>query len=405
MLTFAYSAVDAKTGDKVKADIEADNEQVAAKLLRDRGLSPLEIKVKADEAGLGSWRSRVPTKQKILFSRQLSTLINAGLPLVQSLRNVRSQTRNATLRSVIDRVIVDVEAGSSFADALTRYPRVFNEVYVSLVAAGEASGTLDNSLERLANQQENDAEIISKVRGAMLYPLIVLMVLGAVVIFMMTTILPQVESFYKSLNGAHLPLITQALLVVAHFLIRFWWLLILALGVAAVLSVRWSRSHSGSKVIDELKLKMWPIAPLFRKLYMARFARTGSTLVASGVPMIKMLNTTADAIGNVHVAKSVEEAAELVKGGKPLSEALKNDPNFLELVPDMIRIGEQSGQLESMLAKVADYYEKEVDNEIRTISTVIEPALMIVVGILALIIVAAVLLPIYSLAGKNLIKF
>jgi type IV pilus assembly protein PilC len=404
VLTYTYTALNNQTGEKVSADIEADNEQIAAKILSERGMAPLEIKVKPASSGFNlSWRNRVPTKQKVLFSRQLSTLINAGLPLVQSLRNVKTQTRNAPLKSAIDKIIGDVEAGSTLADALARYPRIFNNVFVSLVAAGEASGTLDASLERLANQQEKDAEIISKVRGALIYPAIVLMVLAGVLIFMMTTVLPQVESFYKSLPGVHLPLITRILMVAARFLIHFWWLLIIILIGTVFMGVRWARTATGSSTIDNIKLKFRPISPLFKKLYMARFARTGATLVASGVPMIKMLNTAAEAVGNVHIAKSINKASEQVKGGTPLSEALKDDPNFLQLVPDMIHIGEQSGQLEGMLSKVADYYEKEVDNEIRTISTIIEPALMIVVGILALIVVAAVLLPIYGLAGKNLI--
>lgn len=403
MQTYVYTAHDTKTGQKITAEVEADSEASAAKLLVERGLTPLDIKPKVQKTSLGSLRNRVPAKQKVLFSRQLSTLINAGLPLVQSLKSVGDQTHNAALKTIINGVISDVEGGGTLSDSLAKYPRVFDEVYVSLVAAGETSGTLDKSLERLANQQEKDAEIIAKVRGAMIYPILVLVVLAAVVIFMLTTILPQVQNLYASLPGAKLPFVTNILLSVAHFLIKFWWLLLLLLVVTGIFTTRWARTVSGKSTIDELKLHMWPLKDLFRKLYMARFARTGSTLVASGIPMIKMLNTTAKAVGNVHVAASIDKAAEQVRTGKNLSDSLKGDPNFLELVPDMIRIGEQSGSLESMLNKTADYYEKEVDNQIKSISTIIEPALMVVVGVIALIVVAAVLLPIYSLAGKNLL--
>ena len=405
MLTYTYTARDIKTGNKIQAEVEAENEMSAAKLLTDRGLSPLEIKVKGEsQNALTHFRNRVSIKQKVVFTRQLSTLINAGLPLVQSLSTVQGQTNNATLKNVTGQIIKDIEAGSTLADAMGRHPRVFSNVYISLVAAGEASGTLDVSLERLANQQEKDAEIMAKVRGALVYPFIVVLVLVGVVTFMLTTVLPQVQTLYEGLPGAKLPFVTRLLLAVSNVIIHYWWVLIIVFAVLVFLSVRWARTAAGQQVIDELKMKIWPVAPLFKKLYMARFARTGATLIGSGVPMIKMLTTTAEAVGNVHVANAVTKATEQVKGGKSLSESLRGDPYFLDLVPDMIRIGEQSGQLEGMMGKVADYYEKEVDNQVKAISTIIEPALMVIVGIMALIVVAAILLPIYSLAGTNLLK-
>jgi type IV pilus assembly protein PilC len=403
MLTYTYSARNTSTGETVKAEVEASDEQAAAKLLIDRGLSPIDIQPKKEQTGLlDHFRNRISTKQKVIFSRQLSTMVNAGLPLVQSLNTVRGQTKNGALKDIITSVISDVEAGSNFSDALSRHPKTFDNVYVSLVAAGEASGTLDTSLERLANQQEKDAEIISKVRGAMVYPAMVVLVLIAVVVFMMTSVLPQVQAIYKTIPDAKLPFVTVILLSVAHFIINFWWIVLLILFVSGFLLMRWARTEKGIQTLDEIKLNVWPLAPLFSKLYMARFARTGATLVTSGVPMIKMLNTTAEAVGNVHVASSIHKATEQVKGGKALSDSLRKEPYFLELVPDMIHIGEQSGALQDMLGKVADYYEKEVDEQIKNVSTIIEPALMILVGVIALVIVAAVLLPIYSLASKNL---
>lgn len=402
MLSYTYTARNIKTGEKITAEIEAESEQAASKLLVERGMAPLEI-VRAKQVipGVG-FRNRVPTKEKVIFSRQLSTLINAGLPLVQSLHTVQTQTKNKNLQSIIAKTTADVEAGSAFSDALSKFPTVFDDVYVSLVAAGEASGTLDTSLERLANQQEKDAEVVSKVRGAMIYPAIVIMVLLGVATFMTTTVLPQVVSLYKNLPGAKLPFVTVMMLNVSHFITHFWWITLILVVSAAVALRRWAHTPAGIRFFDNLKIHMWPFGPLMSKLYMARFARTSSTLIGSGVPMIKMLNTTAQAVGNSLVAVSVNQASEKVKGGKTLSESLAGDPNFTDLVPDMIRIGEQSGQLEGMLSKVADYYEKEVDNEIKSISTIIEPLMMVVVGVIALIIVAAVLLPIYGLAGQNL---
>lgn len=404
MQTFSYEAIDSKTGQKSSAKIEAESEKAAAKTLTERGLAPLEIKsAEASNSGINSILDRIKTKDKVLFSRQLSTLVNAGVPLVQSLHQVSTQTSSKKLKDIIDKIIIDVEGGSALAGALSRYPKVFNLVYTSMVAAGETSGTLDVSLERLANQQEKDADVISKVRGAMIYPAIVLLAMLAVLIFMLTTVLPQVKNLYKGIPGATLPLVTRALMSVSSFFTHFWWLIFIIVVFGGIYVFRWAKTPQGKKTADRLKMRLWPIGPLFMKLYMARFARTGGTLVASGVPMLEMLDVTADAVDNVHIADSIHKAAEKVKGGKSLADALEGDPNFLGLVANMIHIGEQSGALEDMLDKLATYYEKEVDNEIKAVSTIVEPVLMIFIGIIAIIIVAAVLLPIYNLAGQNLI--
>ncbi len=405
MLSFRYTARDPATGQYIKSNVEAETEQAAAKLIRKEGFVPIDISLSEKATGglLGRFKDRVHSKDKVLFSRQLSTLINAGLPLVQSLRSVNNQTESKPLKIIINAVISDVEAGATLSAAMAKHPQAFNQVYVSLIAAGEASGTLDKALERLAIQQEKDAELISKVRGAMIYPIIVLAVMLGVMVFMLVKVLPQVQVLYDGLPGAHLPLITAILLAVANFVIHFWWVVLVALGLAIFFTTRWARTFGGKQVIDKLKMKAWPVGPLFTKMYMARFARTGTTLVASGVPLLQMLQITANSINNVHVEESIHKASEKVKGGKALSDSLQNDPNFLELVPNMLRIGEQSGSLEQMLAKTADYYEKEVDDQVKAISTIIEPVLMVILGIVAFVIVAAVLLPVYGLAGQSFV--
>ncbi|HSW37400.1 MAG TPA: type II secretion system F family protein [Candidatus Saccharimonadales bacterium] len=398
MLTFKYEARNPSTGEIVKSEVQADSEQAAAKLIREQGLAPVSI-IPEKSAKTGRFH-RVRTKDRVLFSRQLSTLINAGLPLVQSLRNVAEQTTSKPLKAIVNQVVTDVEGGTAFAAALEKHPDAFNRVYVSLVAAGEASGTLDKALERLAVQQEKDADIISKVRGAMIYPLIVLLVMAAVVTFMLVKVLPQVQSIYAGLPGVNLPLVTRILLAISHFITHFWWVVLILLILAGFFGTRWARTLGGKSLIDKLKMKSWPIGHLFMKMYMARFARTGTTLIGSGVPLIQMLQITGDAVNNVHIERSITAATEKVKVGKALSEALDKDPNFLQLVPNMLKIGEQSGALESMLEKVADYYEKEVDQEIKNIQTIIEPVLMVVMGVVALVIVAAILLPIYDLVNQ-----
>ncbi len=403
MLSFKYEARDSRTGQLVKAEVEADNEQSAAKLIQQEGLSPLSITVK-DAGGanpVSKLLNKVKAKDRILFARQLSTLINAGLPLVQSLRSVADQTQSKPLKIVINKLISDVEAGGAFAKSLEKHPKVFNQVFVSLVSAGEASGTLDKALERVALQQEKDAEIISKVRGAMAYPIIVLLVMVAVVGFMIVKVLPQVEGIYKGIAGAKLPFITIFLLAISHFTIKYWWLVLIVMGVLTFMTTKWARTGPGKEIIDKLKMKGWPIGPLFMKMYMARFARTGTTLVSSGVPLLQVLDITSRAVNNVHIARSLNKAAEKVRGGKALSTAIEKDPNFLVLVPNMLKIGEQSGQIEQMMEKVAEYYEKEVDEQIKTISTIIEPVMMVLLGIVAFILVAAILLPIYGLAGQT----
>ena len=401
MLSYQYVARNPATGQRVKAAVQAESEQTALRLIRQEGLVPLDISLDKSGSFMGNRFSRVPARDRVLFSRQLSTLIDAGLPLVQSLRNVAGQTTNKMLKSVIDSVITAVEGGLALSVAMSRHPKVFNQVYVSMIAAGEASGTLDLSLQRLADQQEKDADIVSKVRGALVYPIIVMVVMILVMGFMLVKVLPQVEVLYDGFPGAKLPLVTEILLAISNFIIDFWWVVIMVVGLIVFFAARWARTGPGKEVMDKLKMRAPLIGGLFNKMYMARFARTGSTLVSSGVPLIQMLQITSDAINNVHVEGSIRKAIEKVRGGKSLADALQNDPNFLELVPNMLRIGEQSGSLEQMLAKTADYYEKEVDNQIKSVQTIIEPVMMVMLGVVAFIIVAAVLLPVYGLAGNS----
>jgi type IV pilus assembly protein PilC len=404
MLSYKYTARDPATGALVKANVEAESEQAAAKLVHKEGLVPIDIELAEKGAkGLSSRFNRVKIKDKVLFSRQLSTLINAGLPLVQSLHSVMDQTTSKPLKIVLSKVIGDVESGSTLADAMARHPETFNKIYISLIAAGEASGTLDKALERLAVQQEKDADLISKIRGAMVYPIIVLVVMAGVLGFMLVKVLPQVQSLYQDLPGADLPLLTRVLLSISNFVIHRWWIVLIILGFAGFLGSRWITTVGGRRAIDKFKMRSWPFGPLFMKMYMARFARTSTTLVASGVPLLQVLQITSTAVNNVHIEESIMRAAEKVKGGKSLADAIQNDSNFLVLVPNMLRIGEQSGSMEQMMAKTAEYYEKEVDDEVKSISTIIEPVLMVILGIVAFIIVAAVLLPIYGLAGKSFV--
>lgn len=404
MLTFAYTARDLATNKVIKSTVQAESVAAAGKLLMSRELIPLDIKPESESGGiLGFLANRVPTKDKVIFTRQLATLINAGLPLAQSLHTVQEQTTNKKLKAVAQDIISSVEGGSSLAEAFGKHDKIFNELFIALVAAGEVSGTLDKALERIANQQEKDAEIANKVRGAMVYPAIVMLVIVGVVIFMLTTVVPQIELLYKNLHK-ELPILTAVMVWSANFLKNFWWLVVIALAVGVYFLKRYIDTDGGRRTIDTLKLNVPLFGVMFRKLYMARFTRTGETLLVSGVPMLEMMRISSKAIGNVVIRDNVLRASEKVKAGKSLSSSLAKEDYIMSLVPQMISIGEQSGSIDSMMAKAATFYEKELDNTIASISTAIEPLLMVVLAVVAGGMVGAILLPIYGLIGSGGIK-
>lgn len=401
MLDFNYTAKDTASNKVVKSTVKADSEKSAAKLLIAQGLMPLEI-MEQSEAGnfLSKLTNKVPGKSRIVFSRQLSTLINAGLPLAQSLHTVREQTENKRLQAIIQDIITAVEGGSALSVAFAKHPDVFDDVYIALISAGEVSGTLDKALERIADQQEKDAEIMGKVKGAMIYPLIVSLVMVGVIVFMLVTVVPQIEKLYKDLHQ-ELPVITAVMVSAANFLIGYWWIVLGVLGIAIYFGVNWTKTKSGRKTVDALKLNIPVFGILFRKLYMARFARTTETLMSTGVQMLETLKIASRAVNNVHVADAINRAADKVKDGKALSASLKSEEYVLSLVPQMISIGEQSGGIDAMLGKAATFYENELDQTIKAISTMIEPILMVMLAGVAGLMIGAVLFPIYSLVGSG----
>lgn len=402
MVTFVYTAKNLDTGQMVKAEVQADSDMSAAKVLMGQRLYPISIEPK-DAGGLLAmlpFANHIGYKDRVVFTRQLATLINAGLPLVQSLRTVRDQITSKPLQSVVDDIIANVEGGKSLASAFALHPTVFNNVYVNLVAAGESSGTLDKALERLATQQEKDAAILSKIRSALIYPVIVVVVMIGVVIFMLTTVLPQIGTLYKDLNKP-LPFLTAVLLAISNFISHQWYLAIIILGGIGYGFYYFFKSEKGKYIADGIKLNMPLFGQLFRKMYMARFARTLGVLISTGVPLLEALAIVKNAVSNSLVGGSIERASVKVKGGKSLSSSLENDPHFLILVPQMIAIGERSGAMDDMLDRVATFYENEVDEQVKNISTIIEPAMMVILGVTVGLIIAAILLPIYGLIGAG----
>ncbi len=404
MIEYEYVARDAASNKKVKATMQAESDRAAAKVLMAQGLTPIKLTPKSEsESFISRITKRISSKDKVIFARQLATLINAGLPLTQSLRTVSEQTPNNALKLIVQSVIADVEGGKTLSESFAKYPKVFSNVFIALIAAGEVSGTLDRSLDRIATQLEKDAEVMSKVRGAMVYPIIVLLVIIGVLVFMLVTVIPQIEQLYRDLKQS-LPFVTQALVFVAHFVTNFWWLLLIATGATIFFAHRFIETDDGRRWWDRIKLNVPLFSPLMRKLYMARFTRTGETLLSTGVQMLETLTISSRAVNNVVVAQSILRAADKVKGGKALSVSLKDQEGILPLVPQMIGIGEQSGAVDAMMDKVATFYENELDNEIKAISTIIEPALMVVMALMAGIMVVAILLPVYGLIGSGAIK-
>lgn len=400
MLTFNYEAKDRASGKHVKSTVQADTEAVAYKLLIDQGYTPTKINEQGKNQGfLGGITNRITTKDRVVFSRQLATLIGAGLPLSQSLHTVVEQTDNTRMKSVVQDILTSIEGGKALAEAFSRHPDVFDSVFISLVEAGETSGTLDKALERIAAQQEKDAEMMGKIKGAMIYPAIVLLVILGVMVFMLFTIVPQVEKLYSDLNQ-ELPFISQVMVGTASLILKFWWAVPIILGAIIYFSVQYFKTEGGQRVMDNVKLNFPLFGPLFRKLYMARFTRTGSTLLSTGVPMLDALEICAKSVNNSYVGNSIARAADKVKNGKGLAESLENEDYILALAPQMIGIGEKSGKVDEMMAKTATVYENELDSAIRAISTIIEPVLMVVLAIAAGGMVAAILLPIYQLVGN-----
>jgi type IV pilus assembly protein PilC len=403
MIDFAYTDKDKAADKEVKGRIQADNEQAAANILIGKKLYPISI---TPAAGTGLNRSiqlfnKVSAKNRVIFTRQLATLVKAGLPISQALNTSIEQVSDKNFQQTLQKVAASVEGGTSLADSFGQYPEIFNHVYVSLVHAGEESGTLDDALERLADQQEKEQQIVSKIRGALIYPALVLGTIIAVVIFMFVSVLPQIVGLYDELKKP-LPWLTQIMFAITQAMINYWYVFLL-LFVAIIFGTRaYIKTPNGRANFDRLKMNVPIFGKLFKKVYMARFSRTLASLVNSGVPLLEALSISSDAVNNVVLKTEITDAASQVKNGTSLSKSLADAKHFLPLVPQMIKVGEESGALGGMLDKVASFYEDEVDQTVKNLSTVIEPVMMIILGVMVMLIIVAVLYPVYGLVGGGI---
>ncbi len=400
MKRFNYKAKEKATGKMMKGSIQAENEQIAGRLLVEQGYIPDSIAEEGANSPLEKLKNRITAKDRIMFTRQLATLIGAGLPLATSMRTVANQTDSKGMKAVAEEILTSVESGKTLHDSFALHPELFNGVYLALIQAGETSGTLDLALKRLADQEEKDAAMLSKIRGALVYPGIILVVIIAVLAFMMIAVVPQVKGLYSDMKQ-ELPGMTQFLVGITDFFAVWWWLvLIIVVATIAGMVYAVKNTEAGRKAMDNFKIHVPLFGPLFRKLYVSRFARTAEMMLATGVPMLDSVKISIDAVNNKVVEAEYSKAIETVKGGKPLSVALTDLDYMLPLVPQMSSIGEESGKIDEMLGKAAQVYESELDEQINNISTMIEPILMVIMAGLIGVVIGGTLLPIYSLVNS-----
>ena len=398
MAAFAYDAFNAQ-GLESSGVIHAPDVSTAREQLQARGLLPHSLAERnaAGERGPVSAFKKVKPKALQVFARQFATMIGAGVSVVQALVTLEEQTEDKYLAEVIADVRSDVEGGVILSKALARHPKVFNRLFVAMVEAGESSGTLETVLDRVATQIEKETKIKRRVKGAMVYPIVVISFAFLVLTFMLLFIIPVFVKVFDSLDG-ELPMLTQFVMHASNALRNYWFIIFPAIGGMIFAFRRLKRTERGRQAWDRFKLKIpMKIGDVVHKIALARFSRTLATLVAAGVDIIKALEITGATSGNWVVEESLADIRTRVHEGVPISQPLQEDPVFPPMVGAMVKIGEETGELDGMLGKVADFYEDEVDSSIQSLTSIIEPILMIGVGIMVGTIVISMYLPMFKM--------
>jgi type IV pilus assembly protein PilC len=398
--TFTYKVRD-RAGKMVEGQLEADNAQLVVGKLRSMGYVPIEIqqtsgKALSKEIKIPGFSDRVKLKDVAVFSRQFATMINAGLSLLRSLYILAEQTENKALAEIANQVRMDVEKGSSLSQALSKHPKAFNRLYVAMVRAGEIGGALDSVLMRLADTIEKQVELRRKVKSAMTYPAVVAVLVLVIVSAMLLFIIPMFEDLYSELGGK-LPLPTQMLINISNFARKFWWLIFGAEIAAVFVFRRWITSEDGRRKWDALKLRAPVFGPLVRKTALARFSRTLSALVRSGVPILESLEIVAETAGNHVVSSAVLDTQQAVKRGEPLARRLEEHPVFPPMVVQMMAVGEETGALDEMLDKIADFYDQEVEATVDALTSLIEPLLIVIMGVAVGGMVISLYMPMFNI--------
>jgi general secretion pathway protein F len=403
MTVFSYKASDS-AGKVVKGTFEAETESGVVKRLQGMGYIPIQIApAGAAERGLrldlgtgfGRLFERVSRRDVLQFTGDLSALLASGLPVDRALTILLDATERPGMRRVVEEIRKSVQGGSYLSDAMARHPAAFSDFYVSMIRAGEAGGVLDAVLERLGEFLENSRELADYIQSALIYPLFLVFVGGVSIIILMTYVIPRFSVIFEDLGGA-IPASTQLLLSASELFRAYWWAIFPALALLVLGGLRYARAKGGRARLDRLKLKLPLIGDLVRKIETARFARTLGTLVRSGVPILQALSLTRNIIGNTAVARSMGRVYDRVQGGERMSRPLAETGHFPSMAVQMITVGEESGRLEEMLLRVADNYEKMVRNSVKRLVGMLEPALILVMGVVVGFIVISMLMAIFS---------
>jgi type IV pilus assembly protein PilC len=397
MPSFTYSARPAAGGDIRTGEIELTSKDEVISYLHKQKLIPVSVREK--EKGLQiKFGTGIKTRDIVIFTRQFATMINSGLPLVQSLDILAQQTENDSLRKVIREVLYDVESGNTLADALDKHPKVFTKLYVNMVAAGEAGGILDTILLRLATFLEKNDALVRKIKGAMIYPGVILTVAALAVTVLLLFVIPIFEDMFSQ-AGIALPLPTQIVISLSEILQTYWWAIFGGMAVAAVLLRQYYKTDQGELLIDRIILNFPILGDLQRKAAVARFTRTLGTLVSSGVSILEGLEITARTSGNRVIHDAVMGSRASIAGGETISGPLKESGVFPPMVVQMINVGEQTGGLDEMLAKIADFYDEEVDAAVSALLAALEPLMIVFLGVVVGGMIVAMYLPIFDMIG------
>ncbi len=405
-MRFVYTAID-KNGKKITGTIEASNESSATESLKNREIRPLGLKAQKEGGILSSLpmsssNKKVKLKDIMVFTRQLSTMINAGVPLVRSLATLQAQTESTSFQKHIAAVTKDVESGMAFADALEKHPQVFSPIYVNMVRAGESGGILDEILKKLAVQQEKDAHIRAKFKSAMTYPTILLSITFLVFIGLMVIVMPKLGKIITDLGGpdAKMPALTQVLLGVSDFMVSKWYILLAITVIGIFLLKRYISTPQGRRNKDIFFMKTPVLRDIIKKVAIARFARIFASLMSAGVNVVEALNVTSKAIGNAVIEDELMAASKAVVNGQQLSTPLASSTVLPPIVSQMMAIGEETGNTEEILLKVADFYEEEVDAVVESLSSILEPIMIVIMGAMVGLIAASVIGPISNLTTQ-----
>ena len=400
MVLYKYRGKD-QTGALVTGSVESGSEAQAAEVLESHGLSPLGFEAQDKSSQFDDILkklSRVPYKDIVLFFRQLSTLIGAQVRIVSSLRILSNQVTSKKFGDIIKTIAADVESGKSLSEGFQTHPELFPELFISLIRAGEASGSLDETMLYLADQVEKDYDLRSKIRGALAYPIFILVLLFVIGGLMFVFVLPQMTGVLLE-AGAELPLATKIIIAVTNIVTGYWWI-VLILVTAVIFSVRYFyHTEQGRYTFDNLMIKLPIVGPFLQKIYLYRFAHHIANLLSGGVSIVKSLKLISGVTGNQIYKDIFLDAANQVQTGKPLREILATHIQIPPLVVQMVSVGEETGDLPGILRKLASFYDKEVDNAIANLTTLIEPVIMVILGLAVGIMVAGILLPIYNLAS------